>query len=154
VTVQNKNLAKVVLADEDYHVHEVIEWACAKENIKYISALNGQSVLELAAAEKPDLIVLDTQLAEGKGITLLKKLKSNMDTKDISVVMLCPPKSRLLRRECMRHGAKNVIYKSGRIADLATSVSGLANIEAISGLCKGTSTLIDQVRKNMLKAAS
>ena len=43
---------------------------------------------EVMKTEKPELLLLDIMLPEEDGISILKKLRSKSDTKDLPVIML------------------------------------------------------------------
>ena len=51
-------------------------------------AANGEIGLEVAAREKPDLIILDITMPVMDGVTMLTNLKQTPELKDIPVIML------------------------------------------------------------------
>ncbi len=51
-----------------------------------LKATNGREAMELAAAHKPDLIIMDIQLPEVSGIEVTQWLKADADLRDIPVV--------------------------------------------------------------------
>lgn len=53
-----------------------------------LCATNGREALETAAREKPDLILLDVMMPVMDGFQVLRKLKSQEETKNIPVIML------------------------------------------------------------------
>ena len=51
-------------------------------------ALDGRQGLEMAAAERPDLILMDLSLPEVDGWEATRRLKAAIETKDIPVIAL------------------------------------------------------------------
>ncbi len=58
------------------------------EGYLVVTAENGLEALKLVAKDKPDLIVSDFLVPEMDGLTLVKKLKSQLATQFIPVIML------------------------------------------------------------------
>ena len=80
-------MAKTVLVVEDNELnmklfHDLLE----AHGIETVQTSDGHAVLELARAEKPDLILMDIQLPEVSGLDVTKWLKDDEELKDIPVV--------------------------------------------------------------------
>lgn len=58
------------------------------EGHRVIVASEGAQGLELALAERPDVIVLDMMMPENDGLTVLRGLQAAPETRDIPVVFL------------------------------------------------------------------
>ncbi len=56
--------------------------------VKLITAMQGSLALDLAHTHKPTLILLDMHLPDMNGDEVLRKLRAEPETKDISVVMM------------------------------------------------------------------
>lgn len=67
----------------DMYVHKF-----EQEGFLVVSRDRGDGVVELAVAEKPDLILLDVIIPGLDGFSVLEALKTNEATKKIGVVML------------------------------------------------------------------
>jgi twitching motility two-component system response regulator PilG len=55
---------------------------------------NGQAALDAIAKEKPDLVLLDIMLPEIDGFEVCRRIKNDVATRDIPVVMLTAKKTR------------------------------------------------------------
>ncbi|MFC1781820.1 response regulator [Planctomycetota bacterium] len=85
---------RILLVDDEPDLVDTIQCRLEANNFKVITACNGQDGLEKAADEKPDLILLDTNMPVMNGHEMLEHLRKNLDLKDIPVIMctaLCEP---------------------------------------------------------------
>ena len=79
----------LVLAVDDIPLNLLlIKKMLAKFNFRLVTASDGQSALDMIAAEKPDLILLDLMLPGVDGFDVLKTVRENPATADIKVVIL------------------------------------------------------------------
>ena len=53
-----------------------------------LHAYDGKAALEMAASEKPDLVILDVQMPEKNGFEVFAELRKGEQTKGIPVIML------------------------------------------------------------------
>jgi type IV pilus assembly protein PilB len=79
---------KILVADDDDIFCRVIETILETENYQVITAANGKEALKLAVEEKPDLVVADLRMPEMDGLTLVKRLKSQLSTRFIPTIMI------------------------------------------------------------------
>jgi DNA-binding NarL/FixJ family response regulator len=123
-----KEKLSILIVDDN--VHFVDRMICFLEEIKDISFIHTAHHYEEAFGlleKKPDLILLDINLAGKNGINLLKKIKSSR--KACEVIMLTNHVSDYYREECMRLGALHFLDKTnefelvpGMIRDFASGL--------------------------------
>ena len=80
-------MKKILLIEDDLDLAELYEEVLSTKYTVEVAG-DGKQGLELAKKSKPDLILLDILLPEMNGFELLKVLKKDPETKDISVVIL------------------------------------------------------------------
>jgi two-component system alkaline phosphatase synthesis response regulator PhoP len=80
--------AKILVVDDEEDIRELVELNLSHEGFKVLLCETGEQALEKAGSELPDLIILDFMLPGIDGLEVCKKLKSNMKTENIPVVML------------------------------------------------------------------
>ncbi len=78
---------KILVADDDDAILEYIN-NNLKHTYKVITCKNGVDALRMTVSQKPDLVITDVVMPEMDGITLLRKLKMNVDTSHIPVIIL------------------------------------------------------------------
>ncbi len=85
---------KVLVVDDEPDLVSTVEYRLKFANCNVVTASNGQQGLERAAAEKPDLILLDTNMPGMNGHEMLERLRADPALKHIPVIMVtarCEP---------------------------------------------------------------
>ena len=67
----------ILVADDDYNVHEILEMYLKEENYEMISAYDGQETLAKLAENKIDLIVLDIMMPKLDGKEVVKEIRKD-----------------------------------------------------------------------------
>jgi CheY-like chemotaxis protein len=68
---------KILIVDDEPHMLRVTELSLKKGGYDLVIGRNGREALELAAREKPDLIVMDVNMPELDGLSALQQLKAS-----------------------------------------------------------------------------
>lgn len=79
---------KILAVDDERHIVRLVQVNLERAGYQVIAAFDGKEALKKVEADRPDLIVLDVMMPHMDGFEVLKRLKSNDQTKDIPVVML------------------------------------------------------------------
>ncbi len=79
---------KVLIVDDDMILRQMYAERLKGEDFEVLMAGDGQEAIEMAAKDKPDVILLDIMMPKMNGIDALKKLRAEADTKSIPVVVL------------------------------------------------------------------
>ncbi|MGA2062934.1 MAG: response regulator [Thermoguttaceae bacterium] len=79
---------KILIVDDDENNRMVLSDALEGEHYTLLEAVNGNDALKVADKEMPDLILLDVLMPGMDGITTLRKLKEQVHTRHIPVIMI------------------------------------------------------------------
>ena len=79
---------RILICDDDLAILRVLQVNLEVEGYTTLLAHHGEEALEVAAREKPDLIILDIMMPRLDGYGACKRLKADPDLKDIPVVFL------------------------------------------------------------------
>jgi len=78
----------VLVVEDDPEINELVGAYVQIAGFAYVSALNGTQAVEKAAQVQPALIVLDVMLPDFDGFEVARRLKSEIRTRSIPIVML------------------------------------------------------------------
>ncbi len=112
-----KQTKKILIIDDDPMIAKGLRVRLQALGYQAFDALTGMDGYLLATREIPDLIVLDYKMPEGWGNTILGKLKSNYNTRDIPVFILSGMTDLGIQRDILRLGAERWINKPFEIKD-------------------------------------
>ncbi|MGB9928204.1 MAG: response regulator transcription factor [Methanosarcina sp.] len=96
---------KILIMGDGHNVYDHLKTALEAEDYNIVKAPGGFSILEAIKSEKPDLVLLDTGLADVYGFEICKQLKSSSRYWWIPVVMLSEKGGAQNRIEAFESGA-------------------------------------------------
>ena len=79
---------KILITEDSPTILQMLKGTLAEVGYEVISALDGQQALDMARAEKPDLIILDVMLPKIDGYKVCRMLKFDERHKEIPIIML------------------------------------------------------------------
>ncbi len=112
-------MKKVLVVEDDQFLANAYRIKFEKADLEVKISMDGEEALEVIKTFKPDVILLDLVMPKMDGFTVLEKLKSDVVTKDIKVVVA----SNLGQNEdvarAIKLGASGYVIKSDMsIADI------------------------------------
>jgi CheY-like chemotaxis protein len=79
---------KILVADDDARNRKLLETLLHADGYLVVAVNSGQATLDAVASDQPDLILLDLMMPGMDGFEVVRRLKSDPDTRDIPVVMV------------------------------------------------------------------
>lgn len=127
VSVSSKSVRKrytVLLADDDDETRNYLASELGK-TYHIQQARNGKEALDIVSSNIPDLVIVDVMMPLMDGISFLKKIRQNIKTNHIPVVLLTALNSESDNIEGISSGADAYITKPFSISIVATTVANL-----------------------------
>ncbi len=87
----NTTIKKILIADDEAFVRLLIEQTLEDledNDVKILTASDGEEALSLAKSEKPQIVFLDVMMPKMNGFDVCKALKQEQDLKNSYVVIL------------------------------------------------------------------
>ncbi|PID56607.1 two-component system response regulator [candidate division KSB3 bacterium] len=81
-------MQKILVVDDEPSIVRPLMFILKKKGYTVLTASNGVECLQMAQAEKPDLIFLDVMMPQKNGYEACQELKANPETKSIYVIIL------------------------------------------------------------------
>ena len=117
---------RVLVVDDEADIRDIARLALETIGGWQVSvASSGTEALALAAAERPDAILLDVMMPGLDGLETFQKLQANPQTRDIPVVLLTAKTQIADRRRFEAAGVRAIVTKPFRVLDLAADVATL-----------------------------
>lgn len=107
-----QNKKKILLIEDDSFLISMYATKFELENFKVVAAEDGEKGLNLAAKEKPDIILLDILLPKMNGFEVLKELKNNKETNQIPVILLTNLSQKNEIEQGLALGAQDYLIKA------------------------------------------
>ena len=85
--IQDDNRKKVLVVDDEPNVRHLLHSILSKNFIVF-EAEDGQQAIDIANAQKPNVILMDMMMPKMDGLTACLVVKKNPDTKSIPVIMV------------------------------------------------------------------
>ncbi len=115
-------MSKILTIDDSKAVRLIVKRALSAYDCAICEAANGEEGLAVVARENPDLIVLDITMPVMDGITMLTKLKTDANYKNIPVIMLSAEHGVENVAKIMSLGARDYVVKPFKDEQIAEKV--------------------------------
>lgn len=102
---------KILLADDEPDILDIIGYNLEKEGYEVITAKDGQQALDLCRQHQPHLIILDIMMPYKTGIEVCNVLRTLPDFKDTPIVMLTALNDETSHIKGLDSGADDYISK-------------------------------------------
>ncbi|OHB62654.1 MAG: DNA-binding response regulator [Planctomycetes bacterium RBG_13_50_24] len=79
---------RILIVDDEEDILELVRYNLDKNGYKVITATSGEQAIIEAGGKTPDLIILDLMLPDIDGLEVCRKLKSDVKTERIPIIML------------------------------------------------------------------
>jgi two-component system, OmpR family, phosphate regulon response regulator PhoB len=105
-------MKKILIVDDKQEVRELVEVTLRADDHQILQAESGEKAIEVARAEKPDLILMDVMMPGGlNGLEATRILKGDPATRDCTIIMLTAKGQEYDRAEGFKAGASDYFVK-------------------------------------------
>lgn len=115
-------MAKILLADDDAHLVNVIARWLQNEGYAIITATNGAEALSLTREQHPDLVVLDVKMPEMDGWETCRRLR---EFSDVPILFLTAYDTEAEVVRALQGGADDFMGKPFSLAELSARLEAL-----------------------------
>ena len=99
---------KILIVDDEAHIRMLIEQTLEEledDGVEFLTAENGEIALEIIQKEKPKLVFLDVMMPKMNGMEVCRRIKKELELKDIFIVLLTAKGQELDRQRGQEVGA-------------------------------------------------
>ena len=118
---------KILIVDDEKEIADLLIFHLEKEGYKTITAEDGETGVELALSEVPDLIILDIMLPKADGLTVCKKIRQTLPK--MPIIMLSAKGEEIDKILGLEIGADDYMSKPFSVRELIARVK--ANLRKV-----------------------
>ena len=118
---------KVLIADDDKDLCQLLNAVLRKLGWDVVVAFDATQALMMAKNSKPDVIILDINMPGGTGIGALEKLRLNINTSMIPILVLSGSVEKNIKDKIVKLGAIAYLAKPVDIDELQKRLERIIN---------------------------
>ena len=132
----------ILVCEDDPAMTRIFQFLLRQQGIrKVINTGSGEHVVQMTKSDKPDLILLDLMLPGKDGLTVLKELKQDEETRFIPVIVVSGKEAQEQVRQAMMAGAIDYVIKPFEPMELGSRIkSFLETLDATTPEVPSTPT--------------
>ena len=111
--------------DDDNTIRDIEVYTLTQTGFEAKGFADGISMLEALKTEKPELIVLDIMLPGKDGVEVLKKIRSNPETRKIPVIMATAKGTEMDKIQGLDTGADDYLVKPFGVMDMVSRIKAV-----------------------------
>jgi len=116
---------KILVVDDEVDIVEMITEYLQSQDFDVISANDGDTAIELAVNQKPDLITLDIMMGQKDGYETCLLLKESNATKSIPVIIITGRGTKQAELASISFGADGYLSKPFELRELTDKINEL-----------------------------
>jgi len=121
---------KILIVDDNKENIDLIAYFLKPQNYQIFTAVDGVEALSQVEQVQPDIILLDIMLPKMDGFQVCERIKKNLETRFIPVIMITALKELKDKIRSLEVGADDFISKPFENVELLTRVKSLLRIKA------------------------
>lgn len=102
---------KILVVDDEQDLLDLIEYNLRKEGFEVLKAENGETGIELAKQENPNLVLLDIMMPNMDGLEVCERMRKDTNLKHIPIIFLTARSDEKTEVEGLNKGADDFITK-------------------------------------------
>lgn len=144
---------RILIIDDEEDLIELVRYNLEREGFQVKGATDGESGLDLASKETPDLVIVDLMLPGIDGLEVCRALRSGSRTASIPVIMLTAKSAEADRIVGLELGADDYVTKPFSPRELAARVKAVLRrtqvVSAEENLIRHGGLMIDLTRRRV-----
>ncbi|MEI7770229.1 MAG: ATP-binding protein [Chloroflexales bacterium] len=116
---------RILLVDDTESNNAVVAEYLGSHGYAVVTAWNGAEALELIAAERPDIVLMDIQMPGMDGLTAIRRIRGDTATANVPIIALTALAMPGDRERCLEAGANAYLCKPVSLRTLRTTVATL-----------------------------
>ena len=117
---------KILIVEDNADLLKVLQ-LLLKDSYEPILAMKGRQAVDIAEAERPDLILLDIVLPDMNGLEIARLMRQHPETQSTPILAMTARVSRIDEEDCILSGCDDFIAKPFTFEQLLPRIEKLLN---------------------------
>lgn len=130
----------VLIADDDPEILTLLSIRLSKKGYKVLEAADGLQTLQVARAQRPDLVLLDVMMPGRNGWEVAREMRNDPTLAEIGIVMLTAIGEKVNEMTSPLYGADDFVDKPFDFNDLEAKISRVIATRRQNQQSTGTAT--------------
>ena len=117
--------AKILVVDDDEMMRKMVSQVVARQGMEVILASDGLEAVQLAAEQRPDLILMDVMMPQMDGFQACRRIRTNPATAFIPIILLTAVDTLEQKVNGFEAGADDYLAKPFEPKELLVRISAL-----------------------------
>lgn len=118
-------MALIYVVEDDINIQEIETFALSNAGYQVRGFATAQEFMGAVGSVIPDLVLLDVMLPDEDGLSVLKKIRSNPETRSIPVIMVTAKTTELDKVKGLDLGADDYVTKPFGVMELISRVKAM-----------------------------
>lgn len=128
----NSSSATILIIDDEVQNRKLLDVFVKAEGHSAIFATNGESGIDMAIRQKPNLILLDLMMPDMDGFEVARQLKGNPETKDIPIIAVTALTDVASHKRMLMAGVEEFVNKPVNRVELSLRIFRLLEMRGNS----------------------
>lgn len=139
------NPSRVLIADDDEGMRNILEVLCDNLGYRTIMAADGNAALKMVMDYRPDVVLLDCIMPDISGFDVVIKIRENDNISHIPIILLTGLRSREDRIKGISIGANDFLTKPIDEEELSLRLKNVLQIKAYQDLILNQKSILDHL---------
>ncbi|NEP84315.1 MAG: response regulator, partial [Okeania sp. SIO3B3] len=131
---------------------KLLEKLLTEEKYNVITAFNGQKGLEMIVSELPDIVILDVDMPDIDGFTIIRNIKSVKHLNHIPIIFISGFTNTDIVVEAFELGAADYITKPIKSSEVKARVKTHLSLKQYVQTLKETNIILEQTKSELVQA--
>ena len=116
-------MPKIHILEDDENIRGLICYALSSQGFDAVGHERAKGFIDKIKADMPDLVILDIMLPDEDGLSVLKKIRADIELEDIPVIMLTAKGSEFDKVMGLDSGADDYMSKPFSVLELISRIN-------------------------------
>ncbi|MDB5825359.1 MAG: hypothetical protein JWR21_4063 [Herminiimonas sp.] len=135
--------ATILIVDDEFQNRKLLEALLQPEGYRTVTAASGAEALAAIASTPPDLVILDVMMPGMNGYEVAKRLKNDVSTANIPIIMLTALDERGARLAALDSGVEDFLTKPVDRSELWLRVRNMLRLKSLSDFLRDQSSILE-----------